>query len=282
MGSQEWGESSLGIAQIETTAESLSRSDIFYVVKEVLGFILYMHQQIPSVLQHLEHEFDSLEEDYKQLELSHSTQAESGKKKFSFHRKNNMRKNEVKSSIKRLEKFMNSISALFSALQEAIDASPKFQGVTFLLGGSLVRPQYVYEMLFSHFRVSSDRVNVNIKSKIAEVLSRKAVRRLISSGAGSSSFSGPTRLFLLIKCSCTFNSPLHFLPKRDFNFTKKVQPIKLHFNSKSGDQAMNNLHYNPMENNSNSSADIDLNDMIWYQCRHTLKGLAQKSQETEC
>lgn len=276
------GERSLGFTEIETTAESLRRSDIFHVVKEVLGFILYMHQQIPVVLQQLEHEFNSLKEEFKQLDLPHNTQAEKRDGKTSFRRKTNMRKNEVKSSIKKLEKLMSSLSTLCSALQEAIDTSPGIQGVTFLLGGSLARPHYVYEMFFSRFRINSDSAKDNIKSKVAEVISRKVVRGLISTGAGSLTFPGPTKLILLIKCTRAFSSPLHFLPKRDFRYNKKVLPIKLHIKCKYGDQAMTNSHYNPEENKSSLSADIDVNDMIWYQCRHTIKGLALKSQEAEC
>ncbi|XP_020593228.1 uncharacterized protein LOC110033546 [Phalaenopsis equestris] len=275
------GEATLGFKEIRIAAESLSRSDMFHLVKELLGFILYTHHQIPAVLQHLEHEFNGLKEDYKQLELLHSTGVERKEKNIYFHRKANMRKNEVKSSIKKLEKLMSSISTLFSALQEAIDGIPDFHGVTFLLGGSPARPQHVYEIFFSHFGVNSDNVNHITKSKVAEALSRKVVRALMSNDAGSS-ISGPTKLFLMIKCPCTFNLPLHFLPKRDFRCNKKVLPFKLHIKSKMGDQIMKDLHYNSGNTNSSSLADMVANDMIWYQCRHAVKGLAFKSHETDC
>ncbi|KAH0464672.1 hypothetical protein IEQ34_004775 [Dendrobium chrysotoxum] len=279
MGSLESSGESSGFTKIEIAVESLRRSDIFHVVKEVLGFILYMHQQIPTVLQHLEHEFAGLKEDYKQLEVSYSAQLERKERKVS--RKTNMRKIEVKSAIKKLEKLINSISTLCSALQEAIDGIPGFQGVTFLLGGSLARPHHVYEIFFSHFKINSDCANHNAKSKVAEILSRKAVRALISNGAGSSSFSGPTKLFLMIKSPCSFKSPLHFLPKRDFRFNRKVVPIKLHIKYKVGEQTGNYFHCNPDQTNPSSSADTAVNDMIWYQCRHIVRGLAVKSQETE-
>ncbi|KAI0518715.1 hypothetical protein KFK09_006151 [Dendrobium nobile] len=279
MGSLESAGESSGFTKIEIAAESLRRSDIFHVVKEVLGFILYMHEQIPSVLQNLEHEFDGLKEDYKHLEVSYGAQLERKERKVS--RKTNMRKTEVKSAIKKLEKLINSISTLSSALQEAIDGIPGFHGVTFLLGGSLARPHHVYEILFSHFKIISDSANHNAKSKVAEILSRKAVRALLSNGAGSSSFSGPTKLFLMIKSPCSFKSPLHFLPKRDFRYTKKVLPIKLHIKYKFGDQTVNNLHCNPDQTNPCKSTDMAVSDMIWYQCRHIVRGLAVKSQETE-
>ncbi|PKU85485.1 hypothetical protein MA16_Dca003225 [Dendrobium catenatum] len=225
MGSLESAGESSGFTKIEIAAESLRRSDIFHVVKEVLGFILYMHEQIPSVLQNLEHEFDGLKEDYKHLDVSYSAQLERKERKVS--RKTNMRKIEVKSAIKRLEKLINSISTLSSALQEAIEGIPGFDGVTFLLGGSLARPQHVYEIFFSHFKIISDSANHNAKSKVAEILLRKAVRALLSNGAGSSSFSGPTKLFLMIKSPCSFKSPLHFLPKRDFRFNRKVSGFNI-------------------------------------------------------
>lgn len=33
---------------VEIKEESLERSTVLHLVKEVLGFVLYMHQQIPS------------------------------------------------------------------------------------------------------------------------------------------------------------------------------------------------------------------------------------------
>lgn len=35
-------------------------------------------------------------------------------------------------------------------------------------------------------------------------------------------FIGPSKLFLLVKAPSSFNLPLHFLPKRDFRYSKKV------------------------------------------------------------
>lgn len=33
---------------------------------------------------------------------------------------------------------------------------------------------------------------------------------------------GPSKLFLLVKAPAYLNLPLHFLPKRDFKYNKKV------------------------------------------------------------
>ena len=38
----------LRVTEIETAADGLGRSEIFHIVKEILGFVLYMHHQIPS------------------------------------------------------------------------------------------------------------------------------------------------------------------------------------------------------------------------------------------
>lgn len=51
------GELRLGFSTIETGAECLSPSEMFHIVKELIGFVLYMHHQIPS---------------YETLTLSHS------------------------------------------------------------------------------------------------------------------------------------------------------------------------------------------------------------------
>lgn len=42
------GELGLGFAEIDAVAEGLGRSEVFRIVKEVIGFVLYMHHQIPS------------------------------------------------------------------------------------------------------------------------------------------------------------------------------------------------------------------------------------------
>ncbi|XP_073009255.1 uncharacterized protein [Typha latifolia] len=267
----------LGFTDIETVAEELQRSEVFHIVKEVIGFALYMHNQIPSVLQNLENEFAALKDEYKILVESVLTPTES---KASIKRKHNTRKKEVHQVIKRQEKLMNSISSLLSAFQNALDEIPSIQGVTLVLGGSLTRPLHVYEMLFSHGSFDSGSSTEFTQSKIAQAISRKAIRALISSGAGSS-YRGPSKLFLLVKCPCTLNLPLHFLPKRDFHHSKKVLPFRLHIKCKLSDQVFDGQYHNPPTSCSNSILGSTLGDDIWYQCRHTVKGLACKAPK-EC
>lgn len=40
--------SEMEFTEIETNADSIDNSVIFHVIKSVFGFVLYMHQQIPS------------------------------------------------------------------------------------------------------------------------------------------------------------------------------------------------------------------------------------------
>lgn len=89
--------------------------------------------------------------------------------KVSIQRQHNIRKRVVKSGIKRLEKLMNSISSLLSALQQALDGPSCIHEVIVILGGSPARPQHVYELFFPYGRVDSG----SAKRKVAEALSRK-------------------------------------------------------------------------------------------------------------
>jgi hypothetical protein len=133
------------------------------------------------------------------------------------------RKREVKNEIKKLEKLMKTISSLRSALQLMIREAPGIQKVVLILGGSPLRPQNAYELLFTQRR---DHVlgyeGDFAKSKAAEALSKKTIRALISTGAGSTSYPGPMRLFILVHAPPTLNLPQHFLPKRDFRYNRKV------------------------------------------------------------
>ncbi|PIA30802.1 hypothetical protein AQUCO_05400121v1 [Aquilegia coerulea] len=246
------------IKEIETTAETLDEAVIFHVIKEIVGFVLYMHQQIPSLLQDLNQEFDELQTGRKDLELV-LTQTEV---KASSRRKHIGRMREVKQGIKRLEKLMSSVSVLQTAIQLMLHEIHSIQGVMLVLGSSPVRPQHVYEMLFSHGRVVSDHGKENTKSKVAEALSRKAIRALISSGAGSVSYAGPTKLFIMVKAPATLNLPLHFLPKRDFRYSKKIVPFKLRIKCKTRYHDMGTSHHCPPPSIALPGATS--NDLIWY------------------
>ncbi|CAN7134792.1 unnamed protein product [Brassica rapa subsp. narinosa] len=262
---------------IATTASSLGGSGVFHIINDILGFVLYMHQQIPSVLQDMSLDFDGLQTEFTDLEAN-LTQPDV---KPLVRRKLLSRKREVKHEIKKMQKLMTTISTLRSALQLLIREAPGVQRVVLILGGSPLRPQKAYELFFTHsvdvLRFEGDFS----KNKATEALSKKTIRALISTGAGSTSCPGPMRLFILVQAPPSLNLPQHFLPKRDFRYNRKVQyfcislhpskdldfdqicplllqfvPLKLRFKCKTQD------------NETNPPFNYDTNDLIWFQCRH--------------
>ncbi|KAG7967493.1 hypothetical protein I3843_08G101300 [Carya illinoinensis] len=185
---------------------------------------------------------------------------------------------DAKKGIRRLEKLMNTISNLQTALKQVITEFPNIEGVVLVLGASPIRPRHVYELCFSHGKAAA-RGEVDFsKSRAADGLSRKAIRTLVSKGAGSGSYPGPCKLFLLVKAPSSFNRPLHFLPKRDFRFSKKIVPLRLRLKCKTRDQKMGALD---QTGSSISLTDSTSDNLIWFQCRHTIKGLASRTPTEE-
>ncbi|PIN25846.1 hypothetical protein CDL12_01398 [Handroanthus impetiginosus] len=267
------GSSDMEFTNIDTTADSLDNSAIFHVVTDILGFVLFMHQQIPSVLQDITKEFDELSTEFKELEVE---LGKSEVKAISMRRKQAARKREVKMGIRRLEKLMNCVSNLKTALQLMISEVPHVEKISLVLGPSPLRPLHVYELSFSHQRTVSGDFN---RSKVAETLSRKAIRTMISRGVGSDSYGGPTKLFLLVKAPSCLNLPLHFLPKREFRQNRKMVPFRLRFRCRTRDVEMN---AQPNDCASSvGSLDSTSRDLIWFQCRHTIKGLAVRTSSSE-
>ncbi|XP_059660509.1 uncharacterized protein LOC132306924 [Cornus florida] len=271
------GRSEMEYTEIETSADSLDSSVIFHVVTDILGFVLYMHQQIPSIFQDICVEFDTLRTEYKELEKDLAQTEE----KASLRRKHAGRMRDVKREIRRLEKLMNTVSNLQTALQLMISENPNIQEIILALGATPLRPQHVYQVCFSHGKVVSKGACDFTKSKAAEALSRKAIRTMISKGAGSDSYPGPTKLFMLVKAPSSFSLPLHFLPKRDFKYSKKVVPFRLRFKCRTQNHEMDSSHYDSEAASSTKLVDSTSNDLLWFQCRHILKGLACKTSTTE-
>ncbi|KAJ4969231.1 hypothetical protein NE237_015932 [Protea cynaroides] len=261
--------------EIETVAEALERSVIFHVVKEIIGYVLYMHQQIPDVLQDLCLEFDRLQSESKILEVVLSQM----EMKSSCRRKHNGRLRDLKKGIRKLEKLMNSIASLQTAMQQVLNEIPDIQEVILVLGSNPVRPQHVYEMCFSHGKITTEVTNDFTKCKAAEALSRKAIRSLISKGAASMPYGGTTKLFILVKAPSTFNLPVHFLPKRDFRYSKKIVPCRLHIKCRIRGQGMDASQHSPQTACPIKSPDSSSIDLIWFQCRHTIKGLASTTPQ---
>ncbi|KAJ7977418.1 F15k9.21, putative isoform 2 [Quillaja saponaria] len=256
------GSSEMEYTEIQTTADCLDSCIIFHTVNDVVGFVLYMHQQIPSTLQDISMEFDTLQAEYKELERA-LTEPEV---KASCRRKHTSKMRDINLGIRRFGKFMNTVSNLQTALKLMISQIPSIEEVILILGASPLRPLHVYKLCFSHgtaiFKDSDDFA----KSKAAEGLSRKAIRTLISKGAGCGSYPGPTKLFLLIKAPSSCNLSLHFLPKRDFKYSKKILPFRLLFRCRNQDQEM----IIPTSD-----------DLIWFQCRHVIKGVTFNTTREE-
>ncbi|GJN10987.1 hypothetical protein PR202_ga29142 [Eleusine coracana subsp. coracana] len=265
------GGKELGLLEVQVAASALRRSEVFHVVKELLGFVLYMHHQIPSVLQNLENDFESLKEKMTEMTLPPAVLKPSDQRKY------NIQKREVRSRIKKQEKLMNGISALLSALQQALDEVPSIEGVILILGGSLVRPLFVYDITISHGRFDSGSAKESALTKLAQFVSRKAIRALVSRGAGSLSYTGPSKLFLLVRCPSTLNLPLDFLPKRDFRYSKKVVPLQMHIKCSTEEGQVNTEHGMSTVHAPCCTSESSLSDVIWFQCKHTIRGIPGKA-----
>ncbi|KAK2363641.1 nonstructural protein [Trifolium repens] len=248
-------------AEIYTSSDTMDSAVIFHTINDVVAFVLYMHQQIPSTVQDMSVEFDSMHSEFKQLEIDMGSEV-----KASFRRKHVSRMREIKVGIKRLDKLMSSLSNLQTALKLMINEVHTIGGVVLALGGSSLRPQNVYVLEFQ-CRIDVSNVEDDFaRSKAAEALSRKAIRTLISKDAGSVTYPGPNKLFVLIKAPSSFNQPQHFLPKRDFKYNRKIVPLKLLFKCRNQDHEV---------------ATSTSEDLIWFQCRHVIKGLAMNAMPEE-
>ncbi|XP_057438780.1 uncharacterized protein LOC130730721 isoform X2 [Lotus japonicus] len=193
--------------------------------------------------------------------------------KASFRRKHVSKMREIKVGIKRLDKLMKSLLNLQTAIKVMINENPNIEEVILALGASPVRPQHIFVLNFPPGLAVSKVEDDFARSKVAEGLSRKAIRSFISKGAGSVIYPGPIKLFVLIKAPCSFNQPLHFLPKRDFRYNRKVVPLKLLIKCRNQDQEVANQDQEVAASTSE--------DLIWFQCRHVIKGLAMNITQEE-
>lgn len=68
---------------------------------------------------------------------------------------------------------MNGISTLLCSLQQALDEVSSIEGVVLILGGSLVRPLFVYDITISHGIFDSGSAKEPALTKLAQTVSRK-------------------------------------------------------------------------------------------------------------
>ncbi|XP_021727874.1 uncharacterized protein LOC110694990 [Chenopodium quinoa] len=256
--------------EIEVPSTSINGALVFLVVYDVLGFLLYMHQQIPSMLQDMTLQFDALRTEYQESEIL-LTQSELN---ASSRRKAIGRKRDVKLEIRRTEKLMSKISGLQTALWLLIREFPSVEDLVFVFGASPHRPQHVYQIVFPHGRIALLDSEDKARNRTIEMLSKKVIRALISKGVGSVSYTGPTKLFLLVKAPTSFNMPLHFLPKRDFQFSKKILPFRLQLRCKTSHHESLSSSFAPGAITDFNENNFICSDITWFQCRHVIKGIA--------
>ncbi|XP_054778699.1 uncharacterized protein LOC129286698 isoform X2 [Prosopis cineraria] len=207
-------------------------------------------------------EFDTMHSEYSQLVSALAeTEVKASQRRYHISK---MR--DIKLGIRRLEKLMNALSNMKNAIQLIIKAIPSIEEIILALGASPQRPQHIYDLSFSHGTTGPSGANDFDRSKAADGLSRKAIRTLVSKGAGSVTYPGSSKLFLLIKAPSSFNQPQHFLPKRDFRYNRKIMPFRLLFKCR-----------NQCQEEVASTSE----DLIWFQCRHVIKGLAMNTTAEE-
>ncbi|KAM6541219.1 hypothetical protein CsatB_005666 [Cannabis sativa] len=266
---QGYSEPETNCMEIETNADSIDCSMIFHAINDVSGFLLYMHQQIPSVLQDITLEFEKWCKEYSKLE----TDLAQIQGTAAFRRKHASEMREIKYGIKRFDKLMHTISDFQTALKLMISEVPNFQVAILVLGATPLRPRDVYEFSFPNHHSASVVTSPDFaKTRAAEVLAKKVIRGLISKGVGSASYPGISKLFLLVKAPSSLNLPLHFVPKRDFRYSKKVVPFIVRCKCRT--QACKQMDANHLELHTESSTESTANELIWFQCRHVIKGLA--------
>ncbi|KAH9320902.1 hypothetical protein KI387_015541, partial [Taxus chinensis] len=188
-------------------------------------------------LQQLETEFKNLKLEQERI-VCESTETET-QFKMASQRKLIGKLRETKRGIKKSEKLITTISNLLLAVQTMVYKVPEVQIVLLALGASPTRPQHVYEIHFANkgsVPLGVQKPSAGKKAR-ADVLSKKIIRALISNGAGcAGSYSGPTKLFLLIKAPASISLPEAFLPKRDFTYSRKVNPFRVHITSCYGNE----------------------------------------------
>lgn len=89
---------------------------------------------------------------------------------------------------------MKTISSLRSALQLMIREAPGIQKVVLILGGSPLRPQKAYELLFTYSDYVMGYEGDFTKSKAAEALSKKVISYSVFMLLRSCSFLSKKRL----------------------------------------------------------------------------------------
>ncbi|KAL2900612.1 Urease subunit alpha [Bienertia sinuspersici] len=221
-----------------------------------------------SMLQDMTLQFDALQTEYKEADII-LAQSELN---ASSRRKCIGRKRDVKLEIRRMEKLMNAISGIQVAFWHLVCNVPNVKDIIFVFGATPRRPEHVYQILYPGVKIAPFASENMARNRSIEVLSRKVIRAFISKGVGTACYTGPSKLYLLVKAPTSFNMPQYFLPKRDFHYSKKIVPFRLQLRTKTSLQETEPSSC-LLEADSHDKNHI-CSDLTWFQCRHVIKGIA--------
>nr|GEW27182.1 hypothetical protein [Tanacetum cinerariifolium] len=249
-------------------------------IKRLITWILLKFCVIFRILQDLNLEFDGLNTEYKDLEIALAqTELKGSERRIQMGRKR-----EVKHGIKRLEKLMKTVANTQTALQLLFSEMPHVEAVILILGGSPGRPRHVYEVSFSHGQgVRSDPSDFT-RTRVAEGISRKVIRTLVSKGAGSDTYADyQIEILYNVRQSFLFQvngGELVHHHCSDYAVLFIV-PMRLRIKCKNQGRGAHAQKCDHQSADLNNMSDSTSDDYIWFQCRHVIKGLACKSTPEE-
>lgn len=239
--------------------------DRIAILKDIISYILFTHNQIPQPL-------DLLECNIVENIVIDSTVSNPRE------RRERVRKARVAAKdMRKLDKLKESIQALLCALQAAFLELPHLPSVLLVLGSSPKQPFAAYEVQFLRisplFSLSglhdSQGLGRHFKSEIfTRSLSKKITRALVSQDKGLL-FTGPMKLFLFVKAYATSCVPQDFVPKRGYTLPiRKAHPTIIQLMCASALEREGDVATSGMSGCITAKDD----DIIWFQYKSNIKG----------
>mmetsp|Transcript_24188 Transcript_24188/g.39738 ORF Transcript_24188/g.39738 Transcript_24188/m.39738 type:complete len:309 (-) Transcript_24188:457-1383(-) len=182
------------------------------VLRDLIKYILYMRQQIPSTfddLQRITTKEDLLFQNQQQLDTDAPP-----------------RRRVLSSKERRIRKFLSSSELVFSSLEDRLRTGD-VSYILLVFGSSTLSPREVFIVRFPEF--SPDVIGVvGTTDERARDISRRVIRSIVL--ADLEVFRRdlpPTKLSVLVRSSCS-ECPQHFCPKQAFVInTRHVAPIEI-------------------------------------------------------
>ncbi|CAL8468353.1 g7893 [Coccomyxa elongata] len=186
-------------------------------------------------------------------------------------------------------KFVDKVTELTSALSFNIFEMQPCTNLYFVLGPSPLRPLETYVLSCSaiaHAVAEAD----DRATAVARDVSRKVLRSLIINTAAvpeGNVSTGSTKLFLLLQAPRQDEPPSGFLPKRAFQLRqRRGLQVQIQLNTPQqgspADMKVNATASAPIEmdhSNEGYSKAMTTEDLMWYQCTTSLKGLTISSSQ---